>query len=227
MKLFKKISYMMCLSALMCTVCGCDPDPEEPGNADVRLTYVFGCSEELMQFVTPTIKYTDMYGDHEMVMDENAWSPNRRAWCYKEEDGKRTYDFVDLDEDGNAPSPWVKVREYSSYSNSYEIKLDRTGIENTYTVEYHKKDAYSIVSSKMYDMHRLLSMPRGSVSYGRNQFSYMSIDLTIGSEDKNVPGSELEEFIDNLCANKDVITIVIDKDGHISNKQEQEEKTSI
>ena len=88
-KTIKRISiYSSCLAVTM-MLCAC-PDPveeiiidngnnnQEQGSKDptnkvkVELTYSFGCDEDLIQFVTPVIVYTDKDGLHEIVLDDKA-----------------------------------------------------------------------------------------------------------------------------------------------------------
>ena len=107
-KTIKRVSiYSSCLAVTM-MLCAC-PDPveeiiidngnnnQEQGSKDptnkveVELTYSFGCDEDLIQFVTPVIVYTDKDGLREIVLDGKVWSAAVYAYGDYTEKGTTHY----------------------------------------------------------------------------------------------------------------------------------------
>ena len=237
-KTIKRISiYSSCLAVTM-MLCAC-PDPveeiiidngnnnQEQGSKDptnkvkVELTYSFGCDEDLIQFVTPVIVYTDKDGLHEIVLDDKAWSPTLYAYCYYTENGTTHYSVQEPDKDGHVPEPWIIESTNLSYNKKLSIQLEQVGVENVCKVKYNKKSNYTIDPSKEYDLSRSFGCTSGSATFvngGINVSTYTGITINLGTK-SSWKGNEVEDYINELCSNPDVVTMTIDEKGKISEKK--------
>lgn len=237
MKRNRFYTYASCfaLTMMLCACPNCDNhsgedfvknDNEQNSSVTVKkpsveLTYNYICEEDLLQFVTPTIVYTDKDGQHEVILDEKAWSPTLHAFCYYTENGVTNYSILEPDKNGNVPEPWIIESTDVSYRKSIDVQLDEVGIENDCIVKYSKKSDYTIDPSKEYDLSRYFGCSSGkaTVVSGGVTISTFSRSLNRLGEKRSWKGSEVESYIEELCKESDKVTMVIDKAGKISVKK--------
>lgn len=239
MKRIKRIFiYSSCLAVTM-MLCACtDPDEEfvvvnDNGNQEqesqnqtnedeVCLTYNFGCDEDLIQFVTPVIVYADKDGQHEIVLDDKAWSPTLHAYCYYTENGTTHYSVLEPDKEGHVPEPWIVESTRISYNKKLSIQLKQIGIENVCSVKYNKKSNYSIDPSKEYDLSRYFGCTSGYVKFVNGvhiiSTTYRGFTINLGTK-SSWKSNEVEDYINELCSNPDIVTMTIDGKGTISEKK--------
>lgn len=198
-------------------------DKDKDANAKVDLTYSYSCEEDLLNFVTPKLTYTDETGEHTIVLDETCMTSSAYAYCYCYEDGEKVYDVIELDEDGNVPEPWI-IEEISSkcYHLKLNVNLNKVDVVNNCIVTYHRKSNYEIIDLKEYNItHRLECYSAHSSVYTDILHINNYTNIHIGINTTKVYGNQLEEYLDRLCSEGDIVSMQIDKNGKFTNLTEE------
>lgn len=193
----------------------------EEKKPSVSLEYYFACNQELLEFITPTLTYTDKEGTHEVVLTDELMTTSEYLYVHKTENGKTTYSVVERDENGEVPEPWIldDVKYISSYSAN--VQQDSLGLENTCFVTYQKKSSYTIDPGRTYDLSRQFGCIKGQASFVSHGItSSMYIGTTINKGGKSSwTADEVAPYIEDLCKTTDSETIIVSEDGQISKKK--------
>ncbi len=189
---------------------------EKPSKATVELTYCFNCDSDLVRFVTPEIIYTDKIGEHNTLLNESKWSPITYAHCYYTVEGTTYYETFKLEEGSTIPEPWIMEYTYSSFNWKQEVTLDKVGVTNNFIVRYHRKSNYVIEKDREYRLSRKPYCNQGSslidINGKQNLTLYSPISIELGGKTK-WRGDEVQDYITELCAHNDTVSIHIDEHG--------------
>lgn len=197
-----------------------DDDESVDNRASVELTYEFECDSDLVRFVTPEIIYTDEAGEHNIVLNENQWSPITFAYCYYTENGATNYKTFELTEGEIVPEPWQMEYAYSFFKWKQIVKLNKIGVTNHFVVRYHRKSEYAIEQEREYELGRKLYCSNGHSSFVSEEGklvvnTYNSTSIDIGGQTRR-RGSEVQKYIDEICAKNDTVSMKIDNQGNFT-----------
>lgn len=193
----------------------------EEKKPSVSLEYYFACNQELLEFITPTLTYTDKEGTHEVVLTDELMTTSEYLYVHKTEDGKTTYSVVERDDNGEVPEPWIldDVKYISSYCAN--VQLNSLGLENICFVTYQKKSGYNLNPTRVYDLSRSFGCIKGSASFvsnGLHSTSYIGITINYESKTSWI-AEEVEPYLDYLCRTTDSEIMIVDENGKISQKR--------
>ena len=226
MKTLNKITKLASCVIMCMMLCACPTDHVVliplPVELKVELTYELECAEDLLQFVTPTMIYTDKDGQHELVLEKKDMLPIYRALCCSTENNTTTYQMFETEKSGTVPAPWIVINRSVAYQKSHMAKVDQLGIENSCIVKYKQKSNYSIEPEKEYDLSRKLDCIKGTASGGglktHNIYLSENTSVTIGGNILR-KGDEVISYINELCSKNDTITMIVAETGEISKKE--------
>lgn len=171
---------------------------------EAYVTYRLGISEDLMQFVDVTLEYTDERGHiGKKEIGQEDWTI----------EADTLYEYVDakgqkmLTGNKNPGAEWTKVGEeyYRSIFYTLDIHYEKLDCEYTVTAKYTARQNVQL-SKDSYEFRHYLSYGPAVVAGNRT----ISISISNGGDD-DIERSKVEEYLNNLCATPDKITLYLDK----------------
>lgn len=165
-------------------------------NATVKINYKAAWSQELVEFVTPVLAYTDADGEHEITMSSSTWTEVIPEYTFNGEVVK-----------GDPYYSWAK-----------EISLNTIDITNVITVKFVRKENAKIDNDKTYYFSHNLGMTNATVSYGGsfNVYNRTDISISIGTNTNEYKGESASKYLEELCKTPDTKKVVIDSEGKLT-----------
>lgn len=186
-----------------------DEQPEEPqereriGKVEIGFSSVF--TPDLLDLVTPIVKYKDKDGEHEVRLTKDA--------C--------THDVRDIDIDG-------EIFQYDRYKWAPTLVCDMFSdedIDETISLRFESNDV-AIDTEREYELYASAGVNRidknfsynGTLYLGSSSYTSITIKITIGddqSHDDDIYTGELvQKYIDELVKSPQTFHVEVSRDGN-------------
>lgn len=209
----KKILYCFAALAFATILYSCDKEEVTiitPGQTDdnggsssdskkkatIKINYEAAWSQELVEFVTPILTYTDIDGGHEVTMSSSTWTEVVPEYTFNGEVVK-----------GDPYYSWTK-----------EISLNSVDITNVISVKFVRKENAQIDNDKTYYFSHNLGITSATVSYGGSFIVYIQSDfsISIGTKTNEYKGESVNKYLEELCKTPDTKKVIIDSEGKLT-----------
>lgn len=206
----KKILYCFITLALVAILYSCEKEEEttitssqtddnggsNSDNTTINIKYKAVWSQDLVEFVTPVLTYSDINGEHEVIMSSSTWTEVVPEYTINGEVVK-----------GDSFFSWTK-----------EIALTTVNITNVISVKFIRKENVPIDKDKTYYFSHNLGMTSAIVSFNGSVTVYnrTDINISIGTNTNEYKGELASEYIENLCKTPDTKKVIIDSEGKLT-----------
>ena len=173
-----------------------DSSSDSKKKATIKINYKAALSQELVEFVTPILTYTDVEGEHEVTMSSSTWTEVVPEYTFNGEVVK-----------GDPYYSWTK-----------EISLNSVDITNVISVKFVRKENAQIDNDKTYYFSHNLGMTSATVLYGGsiNVYNRTDINISIGTNTNEYKGESACKYLEELCKTPDIMKVIIDSEGKLT-----------
>lgn len=180
--------------ALLAGMTSCDDNK-------VSVNYTFSVTKDLMQFVTPTMTYTDANGDVQqwVLTEQNSMNSNDLTLSWTQNVTIKDFDKAD-----------------AGLTVSYQLKEGVETLADTY-VFGHKiyLNEYKVWDKTGHLVNSGVFGHTGMVS-GSGQSSDGSVTVTIGVDTRQVKADAVQAYLNDLVANPDKYQFDVDSKGNVT-----------